>query len=91
MKLSDCHKIVCYWSPPASILGATYIATLGVYRKIIIVLRMRNEDTVLEHVLASHHEDLHLPNSLFNSSDLLTMISNLNSEILSKFKRMYHT
>ena len=38
------------------------------------------EDTVLEHVFASHHEELHLPNSSFNYSDLIGMISNLNLE-----------
>ena len=49
------------------------------------------EDTMLEHVFANHHEQLHLPNSSFNSSDLLGMISNLNLEILSKFKCLFHT
>lgn len=47
------------------------------------------EDTVLEHVLANHHGELHLPNSSFDCSDLLSMISNLNLEILSNFKRMF--
>jgi len=43
------------------------------------------EDSILEHVLASHHR-LHLPSSFFDCSDLF---SSLNLEILSKFRNMF--
>jgi len=52
------------------------------------------EDSMLEHVLANHHRELHLSNSSFGCSDLFGMISSLNLEILleilSKFRSMFH-
>ena len=47
------------------------------------------EDSVLEHILASHHQELHLPKPSLNSSHLLGMISSLKLEILPKFKNIF--
>ena len=50
------------------------------------------KDTVLDHILTTHHQELHLNNSnSFSSLDLLGMLENLNVEILPKFKNIFHT
>ena len=46
------------------------------------------EDSVLDHILSVHHQELHLNTSL-NGSELLGMLSNLNVEILPKFKNIF--
>ena len=49
------------------------------------------EDSVLDHILTVHHQELHLRmnnSDSFSSSDLLGMLQNL---ILPKFKNIFHT
>ena len=46
------------------------------------------EDTVLDHILTAHHQELHLSISdSFSSSVLLGMLENLNVKILPKFQK----
>ena len=50
------------------------------------------KDTVLDHILAVHHQELHLKNlDSFSSSGLLGMLENLEVEVLLKFKHIFHT
>ena len=52
------------------------------------------EDSVLDHILNVHHQELHLRmnnSDSFSSSDLLGMLENLNVEILPKFKNIFRT
>ena len=47
------------------------------------------EDSVLEHVLASHHQELLLPDQPFGSSDLLEFIADFRLDILPKLKNIF--
>ena len=47
------------------------------------------EDSVLEHILVSHHQELHLLEPSLNSLDLLSMLSSFKLEILPKFKNIF--
>ena len=52
------------------------------------------EDSVLDHILTVHHQELHLRmnnSDSFSTSDLLGMLENLNVEILPKFKNIFRT
>ena len=50
------------------------------------------EESVIDHLIARHHKDLHLNSELkemMDSSKLLGLLSNLHLEILSKFKKYF--
>ena len=47
------------------------------------------EGTVFEHVLASHHQKLRLPEQPFGSSDLLEFIADFKLDVLPKFKSIF--
>ena len=47
--------------------------------------------TLLEHIITTHYQELHLAHRSFDYSDLLGKISNLELEILHKFKNVFHT
>ena len=50
---------------------------------------MRSPESVLEHLLASHHQELHLPDHPFGSSDLLEFIPDFKLDILPKFMNIF--